>query len=104
MMSSLADAVLLVALVTTSGIVAIMYAKLKRLDGYHAEYKRVFDQTAHALTAAQHAVNGFGRDGRDTLVALGERIEEARSLIAELDARGAAQARTAASLAPSSRS
>src|SRR5689334_21853760 len=103
MTSSLADAVLLVALVTTSAIVAVMYAKLKRLDRYHAEYKRVFDQTAHALTAAQQAVSGFGREGRDTLVALGGRIEEARSLIAELDARTAGQVRTSAPLSQTSR-
>ena len=103
-MSSLADAVLLVALVATSVIVAIMYAKLKRLDGYHAEYKRVFDQTAHALVAAQQAVNGFGREGRDTLLALGERIEEAKSLIAELDSRAAGQVRSSAPISQTSRS
>ncbi|WP_046866626.1 hypothetical protein [Microvirga massiliensis] len=91
MMSSLANALLFVALVAASTIVAVMYRKLKRLDAYHAEYKVIFDQTAQALSSAQAAVQGFSQESRDTLVALGAKVEEAKILIGELDVRTAAQ-------------
>jgi hypothetical protein len=91
MMSSLANALLFVALVATSTIVAVMYRKLKRLDAYHAEYKAIFDQTAEALSSAQKAVAGFSQESRDTLVALGAKVEEAKILINEIGARAAAQ-------------
>ena len=85
-MSSLANTILFVALVSTSAIVAIMYRKLKRLDAYHAEYTRIFDKTGEALINAQSAVSNFGTEGRETLTALGHRIEEAKSLIERLEA------------------
>ena len=87
MMSSLANGLLFVALVATSTIVAVMYRKLKRLDAYHAEYMRIFDQTGEALAATQQAVTGFGQESKETLVALGARVEEAKALISALDTR-----------------
>lgn len=84
-MSSLANIILFIALVTTSAIVAVMYRKLKRLDAYHAEYTRIFDKTGEALIDAQKAVSSFGSEGKETLVALGVRIEEAKALIERLD-------------------
>ena len=56
MMSSLANTILFLALVTTSIMVAVMYVKLRKLDRYHAEYQQIFDKTGTALTAAQKAV------------------------------------------------
>jgi len=100
MMSSLANVVLFVALVTTSVIVAVMYRKLKRLAAYHEEYKLVFDQTAGALTATQNAVAAFNQDGRETLVALGAKIEQAQTLIKEIDARIAAHGAGPTSVSP----
>jgi hypothetical protein len=85
-MSSLANTILFVALVATSAIVALMYRKLKRLDAYHAEYTRIFDKTGEALVNAQTAVSNFGIEGRETLTALGSRIEEAKFLIERLEA------------------
>jgi len=85
-MSSLANVILFIALVTTSTIVAVMYRKLKRLDQYHAEYKRIFDKTGEALMGAQNAVATFGSEGRETLVLLGTRIEEAREAARRLEA------------------
>lgn len=85
MMSSLANVVLFLALVTTSTIVAVMYSKLKRLDAYHAEYKNIFDKTGAALVSAQNAVSHFGTESRETLSELGARIEEAKLLIKRLE-------------------
>jgi len=86
MTSSLANAILFIALVVTSGMVALMYRKLKRLDQYHAEYKQIFDKTGSALLSAQAAVSNFGSEGRETLILLGNRIEEARDVARQLEA------------------
>jgi len=85
MMSSLANVILFVALVTTSAMVAVMYRKLKRLDQYHAEYKRIFDKTGEALMGAQNAVANFGSEGRETLALLGAQIEEAQAAAQRLE-------------------
>lgn len=87
MISSLANLVLFVALVTTSIIVVSMYFKLKRFESAQAEYKRILDQTGQSLRVAESAVRSFGAESKDTLTALGQRIEEARTLIRDLDAR-----------------
>ncbi|MBF9235656.1 hypothetical protein [Microvirga alba] len=84
MMSSLVNIVLFLALVITSVCVLGMYRKLKRLDAYHSEYKRIFDQTAEALGSAGAALRAFTTDGRDVLDALGTKIDEAKVLLSEL--------------------
>jgi hypothetical protein len=85
MMSSLANALLFLALVTTSAMVAIMYRKLKKLDRYHAEYQQIFDKTGAALMTAQNAVASFGAEGKETLVLLSQRIEEAQVIASRLE-------------------
>jgi hypothetical protein len=85
MMSSLANAILFLALVTTSVIVVVMYRKLKRLDRYHAEYKQIFDKTGKALLGAQTAVASFGTEGKEMLTLLAARIEEAKALAGQLE-------------------
>ncbi len=85
MMSSLANVILFLALVSTSLIVAFMYRKLKKLDAYHAEYTRIFEKTGDALTTAQRAVSSFSSEGKETLAALGQRIEEAKALVKQLE-------------------
>jgi hypothetical protein len=90
MMSSLVDAVLLVALVLTSACVVVMYRKLRRLDAYHQDYQRILAQTATALEAARSAVESLQVDGRELVSALGRRIEEARAVMAEIDEKRAA--------------
>ncbi|MFC4173641.1 hypothetical protein ACFOYU_16520 [Microvirga sp. GCM10011540] len=87
MMSSLVNAVLFLALVMTSVCVLIMYRKLKSFEAHQSEYKRAFGQTSDALRAAGNAVQTFSTEGREILSALEERIEEARAVIAELEAR-----------------
>jgi len=84
-MSSLANIILFLALVTTSIMVAVMYVKLRKLDRYHAEYQQIFDRTGEALKGAQTAVMSFGTEGKETLAMLGARIEEARAVAAQLE-------------------
>ncbi|MBM6580016.1 hypothetical protein ILT44_07485 [Microvirga sp. BT689] len=85
-MSSLANVILFLALVTTSVMVAVMYVKLKKLDRYHAEYQQIFDRTGEALKGAQTAVMSFGSEGKETLSLLGSRIEEAKAVARQLEA------------------
>ncbi len=89
-MASLVDGVLLTALVATSACVVPMYLKLKRLDRAQAEYGRAVAASGHALASAGEAVRSFAGEGRAVLDALGQKIEEARAMLAELEA---AQAR-----------
>ena len=84
-MSSLANLILFLALVTTSIMVAVMYVKLKKLDRYHAEYQQIFDRTGEALKGAQAAVMSFGAEGKETLAMLGARIEEAKAVATQLE-------------------
>jgi Na+-transporting NADH:ubiquinone oxidoreductase subunit NqrC len=84
-MSSLANVILFLALVTTSIMVAVMYVKLKKFDRYHAEYQQIFDRTGDALKGAQTAVISFGAEGKETLALLGARIEEAKAVATQLE-------------------
>ena len=63
-MSSLANAILFLALVTTAVMVAVMYRK---------------------LMTAQNAVASFGAEGKETLVLLSQRIEEAQAIATRLE-------------------
>lgn len=87
MTSFLIDALLLAALVATSVCVVLMHLRLRRLDRFHAEYERAFVQTAGALDAAREAVTALNVDGRVMVVALGNRIDEAKAVIAALEAQ-----------------
>ena len=86
MPSSLVDAVLLGALVLTSACVLPMYLKLKRLDRIQAEYGRAFAQTSDALRHAGETMRSFAGEGREILVALEAKIDEARATLADLEA------------------
>lgn len=85
-MSSLADTVLFIALVLTSLCVLMMHRRLKRLDSHQAEYKRALDQTHKSLSEASLAIQTFGADSREVLNELNARINEARTLISQLEA------------------
>ncbi|MBZ6079349.1 hypothetical protein [Microvirga puerhi] len=84
MMFSLVNIILLIALVVTSVCVTAMYLKLRRLSSYHVEYKRILDQTAAALVSVNAAVQALNHDGKSTLIALGERIDEARTVLSDI--------------------
>jgi hypothetical protein len=89
MTSSPVDIVLLCALVATSASVILTYRKLKRLDAYHADYQRIFAQTAAALGAARAAVDTLNADGRELVAALGERIDQANAVLKSMEQRPA---------------
>lgn len=87
MTSYLVDAALLVALAITSVFAAAMYRRLKRLDLYHSDYKRILADTEDALQAARSAVASLNAEGRETAITLANRIEKAEALIRQFDAR-----------------
>ncbi|MDQ0317585.1 hypothetical protein [Amorphus orientalis] len=87
MTSYLADTALLVALVVTSVIAFAMYRRLKRLEVYHSDYKRILAETDDALQAARSAVATLNAEGRETALALAGRIEAAERLVREIDTR-----------------
>lgn len=100
MTSYLVDAALLVALVVTSVFAAAMYARLKRLGQFNADYERVLAHTDEALQAAGSAVATLTAEGRDVALALAASIDRAEALIRELDARVPAGADQSARPAP----
>jgi hypothetical protein len=85
MTSYIVDLVLLIALLATSARMGAIYRELKRLRGYHGEYKRAFDQTAAALAEARSAVLALNRDGSTIVDALGTRIDQAQALIGRFE-------------------
>jgi hypothetical protein len=86
MPSLLVDAILLVALVLTTLRVGAMYRELRRLRVHHDDYRRVFAETGAALESIERAVREINGEGRELLGALGERIDEAKRLLAVLHA------------------
>jgi hypothetical protein len=93
MTSSPVDFVLLFALVLTSGSVILTWRKLKRLDAYHADYQRIFAQTAAALRAARAAVDELNTEGRQLVATLSERIDQANALLKAMEPKPVEQGR-----------
>ncbi|WP_319773794.1 hypothetical protein [Breoghania sp.] len=86
MISYLVDAALMVALVITSVKIVAMYRELKRLGSYHADYQRIFDQTTLALDGIEVSIQEINVRGSQVLNALGSRMDDARGIIADIDA------------------
>jgi len=86
MISALVDGLLLVALVATTVKMVTMYRELKRLGAYHDDYQRIFDQTALALDGIEVSIQELNVKGSQVLNALGNRMNDARELISEIDA------------------
>ena len=85
MISAIVDGVLLVALVATTVRMLYMHRELRRLSMYHADYQRIFDQTALALDGIEVSIQEINVKGAQILNALGNRMDDARDLIAEID-------------------
>ncbi|WP_127090870.1 hypothetical protein [Aquabacter cavernae] len=81
------DLVLLVALVITSTVVVMLYLKLRSLRVSQAEYEHALGETVAALDTAREAVALLNKDGRNLILSLGKKIDEAQSVIVELDRR-----------------
>lgn len=86
MISALVDGVLLLALMITTWKMVYMYRELKRLGSYHMDYQRIFDQTALALDGIEVSIQELNVRGNQVLNALGTRMDDARELVAEIDA------------------
>ncbi len=86
MISAIVDGVLLLALVATTIRMVQMHRDLRRLGSYHEDYQRIFDQTALALDGIEVSVQEINVKGAQILNALGTRMDDARDLIAEIDA------------------
>ncbi|PVB62704.1 hypothetical protein [Labrenzia sp. 011] len=85
MISAIVDGVLLIALVATTVRMLAMHRELKRLGTYHADYKRIFDQTVLALDGIEVSIQEINVKSAQILNALGNRMDDARELIAEID-------------------
>lgn len=85
MISYLIDGLLLIALLVTSLRMVSMHRELRRVSGYHADYQRIFDQTALALDGIEVSIQEINVKGSQILNALGQRIDEAREIIADID-------------------
>lgn len=81
------DIVLLLALVATSTVVVMLYLKLRALRVSQLEYEHALGETVAALDTAREAVATLNRDGRNLILTLGKKIDEAQSVIVELDRR-----------------
>lgn len=86
-MSSPADLLLLAALLATTCVVVMLHRRLRRLDQLNADYGRALEEASRALVLARDSLATFSSDGREVLVLLAGRIEDAHGLIAEIDAR-----------------
>ncbi|WP_168206424.1 hypothetical protein [Labrenzia sp. PHM005] len=86
MISAIVDGVLLLALVVTTIRMVQMHKDLRRLGSYHEDYQRIFDQTALALDGIEVSIQEINVKGAQILNALGSRMDDARDLIAEIDA------------------
>jgi methyl-accepting chemotaxis protein len=89
MISSIVDIVLFAALLFTSIRVTKMHRELVRLRAHHGEFTQVLGKTNETVDDMVVMVREFSADGRQMVHALGDKIDEARRTIAEIDARAA---------------
>jgi len=85
MISAIVDGVLLIALVATTVRMLVMHRELRRLATYHEDYQRIFDQTVLALDGIEVSIQEINVKSAQILNALGNRMDDARELIAEID-------------------
>ncbi|GGK31099.1 hypothetical protein [Salinarimonas ramus] len=83
---SILDVVLIVALLATAAYAIGLRREFKRFRGYNAEYAEILAQTGRAMEGVERAVESVQTEGASVLAALGERIEEARSVMERLEA------------------
>ena len=89
MIGLIADAVLLLALVFTAATMVSVRRKLKRLDAEHAHLADVLADMTDAIDAAETTIAGLRDEGCAVVLALGNRIDEARALLRQIEGRAA---------------
>jgi hypothetical protein len=87
MASYLVDLILLVALLVTSIRVTKMHRELVRLRACQGEFGLVLGKTNDAVDDMAAMVREFSADGRQLVYALGDKIDEARQAIMDIEAR-----------------
>jgi len=90
MVSYLVDLILLVALLFTSIRVTKMHRELVKLRACQGDFTFVLGKTNDAVDDMATLVREFSADGRQLVHALGDKIDEARQAIMEIEARGVA--------------
>lgn len=85
MISYLADGVLMVALVVTSIWVMKMNSRLQKLRDNQFEFRRIMEQTNLALEGIEVSIDEINVRGKQVLNALGNRIDEARDIVTDID-------------------
>lgn len=88
MASYLVDLILLVALLVTSVRVTKMHRELVRLRSSQGDFAFVLGKTNEAVDDMTTMVREFSADGRQLVNALGNKIDEARQAIMDMEARG----------------
>lgn len=85
MISYLADGILMLALVVTSIWVMKMNSRLQKLRDNQFEFRRIMEQTNLALEGIELSIDEINIRGKQVLNALGNRIDEARDIVADID-------------------
>ncbi len=82
---SLVDAALLVALLTTTVSVVLVYRRLRKMNRMLVEYQAATESTARALDGAVKAVACLNTETRALINALIARAAEANCILEDLD-------------------
>lgn len=90
MVSYLVDLILLAALLFTSVRVTKMHRELVRLRAHQGDFTLVLGKTADTVDNMVVMVREFSADGQQLVNVLGDKIEEARKAILDIEAHGAA--------------
>jgi hypothetical protein len=86
----LVDLILVIALLFTSIRVTQMRGQLQRLRAEQGDFALVLGKTTDAVDDMVSMVRDFTGDGKQLVTALGDKIEEARKAIVDIDARSGA--------------
>jgi hypothetical protein len=90
MVSYLVDLILLAALLFTSVRVTKMHRELVRLRAHQGDFTLVLGKTADTVDNMVVMVREFSADGQQLVNVLGDKIDEARKAILDIEAHGAA--------------
>ncbi|ABD86654.1 hypothetical protein [Rhodopseudomonas palustris] len=88
MASYLVDLVLLAALLFTSIRVTKMHRELVRLRNDQGDFATVLGKTTEAVDDMVLMVREFSADGRQLVNVLGDKIEQARKAIVDIEVHG----------------
>jgi hypothetical protein len=86
----LVDLILVIALLFTSIRVTQMRRQLMRLRAEQGDFALVLGKTTEAVDDMALMMRDFSDDGKQLVTALGDKIEQARKAIADIDARAVA--------------